>query len=141
MRARHLRLLALALSLVALVACNRSPKTLEVGDRSVPAERLVATVRTLCEVESLADDARNEEARQLFFDEAHDSLHLIAAAVEEVNRPASARLLEVKNSVEEDLRGPSGAERDPHLVEATGRLKSETRSALERLGIVSEDCN
>jgi len=66
-------------------------------------------------------DARR--ARALFFDGAHEPLHELAAATQDRDRGAAARLLEAKERVETGLgdAGPTLAEDLDSLAVTTGR--------------------
>ncbi len=50
-----------------------------------------------------------QTARRLFFDRAHQPIHQLASATSEVDRAASAKLLEAKRVVEDDLDDPGAA--------------------------------
>jgi len=93
-------------------------------------------VDALCEAK---DEAPRdpEAARTTFFDRAHDPLHDIAAAVEEVDRSSAARLLEAKQAVEADLEAMG----TPELASDLGRLIAATRDALKDLSIPTEGCD
>jgi hypothetical protein len=68
-------------------------------------QRLTEAVGALC-------DARREAAssiptaRGVFYDRAHDQLHELARRAGERDRPATARMLEAKNKVEQDFLYP-----------------------------------
>lgn len=133
-------LIVLTLSLIALVTCNRAPDTVQVGDEEVPVERLRATVVALCEFDGLVDAGQNADAKRSFYDEVHDGLHLLAAAVAEQNRAGTTRLLVAKEAVEAKLEGSPKPERDTELVEASSKLVTESQSSLELLSIDKAEC-
>lgn len=125
---------------VASVACSSSPNdnpaTMEIRGERVPVTQLRGVVEALCEAQDEA--ARDpEEARTVFFDRAHDSLHDIAAAAEEVDRASAARLLEAKQAVEADLEATAA----PELASDLGRLIGATRGALRDLSVSTEGCD
>lgn len=133
-------LIATATLMVGSVACSSSPDdnsaTMEIRGERVSVTQLRGVVDALCEAsDEVARDA--EAARTIFFDRAHDPLHDIAAAAEEVDRPSAARLLEAKQAVEANLE----AMRAPELASDLGRLIAATRDALEDLSVSTEGCD
>lgn len=52
----------------------------------------------------------SETAREIFFDEAHDGLHALAAEVTDVDRSIAAELLPAKENVERLLDGDTPPE-------------------------------
>lgn len=78
-----------------------------------------------------------EGASGAFYDRAHDSLHEIAATVEDVDRAVAARLLVAKERVEEDLRAPTLPET---FAEDVAELLGTTRDALAALDLPAPDC-
>jgi len=114
-------LIAAATLMVGSAACSSSPNdnpaTMEIHDERVSVTQLRGVVEALCEANDEA--ARDPEAaRRIFFDRAHDALHDIATAAQEVDRSSAARLLEAKHAVETDLEA-MGA---PELASDLGRL-------------------
>jgi len=77
----------------------------------------------LCQSADAARQGDARRARAVFFDHAHDPLHELAAAAQERDRGAAARLLEAKERVETGLghAGPTLAEDLETLALATGR--------------------
>jgi len=77
----------------------------------------------LCQSADAARQGDARRARAVFFDHAHDPLHELAAAAQERDRGAAARLLEAKQRVETGLEdaGPTLAEDLETLALATGR--------------------
>jgi hypothetical protein len=115
---------------------NDNPATMEIRGERVPVTQLRGVVEALCEVEDEA--ARDpEEARTIFFDRAHDPLHDIAAAAEEVDRSSAARLLEAKQAVEADLEAIAA----PEVASDLGALIAATRGALKDLSVSTEGCD
>ncbi|MBI4261085.1 MAG: zinc ribbon domain-containing protein [Actinobacteria bacterium] len=124
-------LLAVALAAATLTACSTGPSPDEEG----PVPRAVAeeAVLGLCEAAAvLPDDPAAAETA--FFDRAHDALHEIAGAVQELDRAAAAELLTAKEAVEAGFRDgevlPGEIER---LIGSTGR-------ALGALGLEAPAC-
>jgi len=97
---------------------------------------LRGVVEALCEAQEAAP-RDPEQARIAFFDRAHDPLHDIAAAAQEVDRSSAARLLEAKQAVEADLERMRG----PDLAPDLGRLVAATRAALMELSVSVPGCD
>ena len=133
--------LALALGLaLAGVACDDDdgpPASLEVGGEEVPVTRLADTLQGVCLARRQAATGDVEPARRTFFDRSHDTLHVLAVALEEADRQKAGELLLAKQLVEADLKA------DPvraNLVKDLGRLAEVTRSGLTRLEISTPPC-
>lgn len=73
--------------------------------------------------------ARPTEARQAFFDRAHQRIHQLGAAVALEDRAVAGRLLEAKQAVERDLAGGATV-----LAGDLDRLLAATRRAIEATG-------
>ena len=131
----------LILAVLALTACGggAAPPTPAPSDPSgslgvMTAEAGTEALAALCQLRSATD---RDTANGLFFDRAHLTLHVLAAATEPVDRVPAAGLLETKQIVEADLQ----ADALPHtfsddveaLIEATG-------TALDTVGLPSPDC-
>lgn len=98
------------------------------------AEAGAAAVAALCDLRSAPD---LDVANATFFDRAHQTLHVLAAATETVDRVPSAALLEAKQRVEADLRFdtlPPGFRAD---VEA---LLDAVRAALVAVALPDRGC-
>lgn len=118
---------------LALAACDRGTNAPAAGGGGDHAARAIAG---LCTIEA----GRTEDlegASRAFYDRAHDSLHEIAAAVEDVDRAVAARLLVAKERVEEDLRSPTLPET---FAEDVAELLGTTRDALAALDLPVPDC-
>jgi len=75
--------------------------------------------------------------RATFFDRSHGTLHVLARALENVDRSATARVLETMNRVEVDL----ASDRPPTSLGADlDRLISTTRAGLRRLDQPASGC-
>ena len=75
--------------------------------------------------------------RTTFFDRSHGTLHVLARALENVDRSATARVLETMNRVEVDL----ASDRPPTSLGADlDRLISTTRAGLRRLDQPASGC-
>jgi hypothetical protein len=93
-------------------------------------------VSALCEI--AADEGSDRAAANAaFYDRAHQTLHVIAAAVEVRDRAAAAALQQDKGVVEEDL----ARRRLPRsFADDIAALVSETRDGLARVGIDVPAC-
>lgn len=113
-------------------------ETITVGGESVPVSSLVDGFAGLCQANQAAADRDFAHAKLTFNDHAHTPLHTVARALEDIDRPAAARLLEAKQRVEADLDG-SGTT-TPGLAADLAALVSATRAGLDRLGIGPQEC-
>jgi hypothetical protein len=109
-----------------------TPTTLPSGSLGVltPADAARA-MEGLCEL-AAPGSGDLEAARATFFDEAHQTLHVIAAAVESTDPAIAALLQQAKQRVEGDLEAtelPSGFEDD------VVTLRAATRRAIDAVGI------
>ena len=132
-------LLALALA-IAGAACGDDegpPTSIKVGEEDVPATRLADALQGVCLAQRQAAAGNVEPARQTFFDRSHDTLHVLALALEEVDRAQAGELLLAKQLVESDLEStPVRAA----LPKDLRRLAEVTRSGLARLEISTPPC-
>jgi len=74
-------------------------------------------------------------ARAAFFDRAHDAVHTVARALQDLDRAQAADLLEAKEKVESGF-----AIRPPTLPADVTRLAEVYRSGLGRLAISVPPC-
>jgi hypothetical protein len=124
----------------SLVACGgrdaptgAPPPSGSLGVVAVADARLA--IAALCRI--AGDDVEGDAARSTFYDHAHETLHVIAAAVELRDRAAAAALYREKAVVEDDLRRPRPPRSFRRDVE---RLIDATRRALARVGIDAPPC-
>ena len=106
-------------------------RTITVAGQPVAVAPLVDAHAALCEG-AAAPDA----ARRLFFDRAHEQLHTVARALEDVDRPNAAQLLQAKERVESELPN-----QPPTLPEDLRRLAEVYRGGLGRLAITAPPCD
>lgn len=141
MRARWRGLAGMVVALAVLGAgCGGDDgpvTTVEVGEEEVPATRLVGALEGVCQARAQAVAGDVEPARRTFFDRSHDTLHVLALALEPVDRAKAGELLLAKQLVEADLE--STPVRDA-LPKDLGRLAEVTRSGLARLEISAPAC-
>ncbi len=93
-----------------------------------------AAVRGLCQMVTETD---RDAAAMVFFDRSHQTLHVIAAATDAVDRAATARLLEAKQVIEADLTEPVLPD---GFGDDIGTLLDATRGALGVLGLDAPPC-
>jgi hypothetical protein len=128
---------ALLLVLAGVSGCGGdSGAGLTVDGQRVPEQRLTAAVEGLCEARSDVGDLT--AARAAFYDRSHEMLHVIAAALEPVDRAHAARLLRAKQAVEAGLAAPAAP---AELGNELDRLTEVTRAGLDRLGVGSSACS
>lgn len=135
--------LALALGLVVAVAgagCGGDdgpPTSVKVGDEEVPATRLADALQGVCVARAQAAAGDVEAAERTFLDRSHDTLHVLALALEAVDRAKAGELLLAKQLVESDLEATPVRD---GLAKDLGRLGEVTRSGLARLEISTPPC-
>lgn len=136
------RLTLLVLVLLLLAGCGDSeggPTTsVRVGDEDVPATRLADALQGVCLARVQAAAGNAEMARRTFFDRSHDSLHVLALALEPVDRAKAGELLLAKQLVESDLGSTPVRSA---LAKDMGRLAEVTRTGLARLDISTPPCD
>ena len=124
-------MLALAVLASSCAGTDDKVDTITVGGERVAVASLVDAHGALCEAA-----ARPASARAVFFDRAHDSLHTVARAVEDVDRAQAAALLEAKEKVEGEVAdAPAG------LPDDLLRLAEVYRASLGRLAIEASPCD
>jgi hypothetical protein len=132
-----LRSLALTF-LVAVVAagCSGSDDPVTATGPTGPVALADAdrAVNGLC---ALVGETDLAAASARFQDQAHRTLHAVAAEAERVDRAASAALLQTKQRVEADLAEPDLPPSFPDDVEA---LLVALRAALETIGLPAPEC-
>ena len=107
-----------------------------VEGRRVPVANLRAAMAGLCNARDRAALDRSA-AKAIFFDESHDRLHDIAAALERIDRSASSDLLVAKQRIEADVTAPTPS---PSLAGDLDHLAALTHESLTRLGVTSVPC-
>jgi hypothetical protein len=91
-------------------------------------------IAALCELRGATD---RDTANALFFDRAHSTLHVLAAATEPVDRVPAAGLLEAKQVVEADLQADTLPE---SFAGDVADLLEATRGALEAVDLPAPGC-
>jgi hypothetical protein len=100
----------------------------------VTQEAADSAVLGLCELVGTTD---RTSANATFQDRSHQTLHVIAAATEGVDRAVAGALLQAKQVVEADLEAP---ELPPGFAGDVGALLDATRAALAAIGVDAVDC-
>src|SRR5581483_7638916 len=83
-------------------ATSTTAGSVTMAGQAVPVARLLAVAAGLCEAAAQAP-TDVEAAEKTFNGRSHDGLHLIARGLEQIDRAASAALLEAKQKVEGDF--------------------------------------
>jgi hypothetical protein len=112
--------------------------TVVLAGEPVPVSRLTAAVDGLCTALRQAP-ANPKAAEATFFDESHATLHVVARALEDVDRPAAAALLEAKQQVEADFS--AGLASGGRVSDDLRRLVDATRAGLTRLEVPTQACD
>lgn len=101
------QLLWLALVLSLFVGCGGGSTSgiVPIDGRRVPAQQLQRSVSSLCTARDFVGRDDLENARATFQNLAHDDLHALADAIDELDRSALSQLLRAKNRVESDFAG------------------------------------
>lgn len=124
----------LALALLAAACGGNSgseDRTITVAGQPVAVAPLVDAHAALCQAAAEPDAARRH-----FFDRAHDQLHTVAKALEDVDREQAAQLLQAKERVESELSDPPAS-----LPDDLRRLAGVYRDGLGRLAITAPPCD
>jgi hypothetical protein len=113
-----------------------APASVTMAGQTVTTARLRAIAAGLCEAASQAatDVSAAEKA---FSGKSHDGLHLIAKGLQDIDRPASATLLEAKHKVEADFSNNA-----PGAQVATDlrSLSEVTKTSLARFNVSVDAC-
>ncbi len=138
--------LALAVLCGLLLACgggegDRPPgsatgPTIVVAGDGVPVVQMTDALADLCTARDEAPD-RPRAAEARFFERSHATLHVVARALEDVDRPLAARLLEAKQKVEADFSGLASGDR---VADDIGALLAVARDGLDRLAVPVPPC-
>lgn len=120
---------------VVFAACggggNTVDRTVTVAGQPVAVAALVDAHAALCEAA-----AEPDAARRLFFDRAHEQLHTVARALEDIDRALAAQLLQAKERVESELPNLPAT-----LSDDLRRLAGVYRDGLGRLAITAPPCD
>jgi hypothetical protein len=131
--------LAIALA-VAGAGCGSgdkpAPVVVAMAGQTVAAAKLLTIAAGICDAARQAATSI-DTARQTFFGQSHDGIHLIARGLQDKDRAAAATLLEAKVKVEEDFLNPPPA---PKVVADLRGLAAVTRTSLTRFKVNADAC-
>jgi hypothetical protein len=117
-------------------ATGPAPASVTMAGQTVTTAKLRAIAAGLCESAQQAPTDLSA-AEKTFQGKSHDGLHLIAKGLQDIDRPASATLLEAKQKVEADFSNDAPGEQ----VAADLRSLSEvTKSSLARFNVTVDAC-
>jgi hypothetical protein len=123
-------------SVVETTTSTTGPTSVTIAGQTVTAAKLRAIAAGLCEAaKQAATDTKAAETT--FQGKSHDGLHLIARGLQDIDRPASATLLEAKEKVESDFSNKA-----PGTKVATDlrSLSEVTKSSLARFNVTVDAC-
>jgi hypothetical protein len=113
-----------------------APASVTMAGETVSTTRLRVIAGGLCEAaQQAATDI--SAAAKTFNGKSHDGLHLIARGLQEIDRPASAILLEAKQKVEGDISSKAAG---PQLAADLRSLSDVTRASLARFNVNVDAC-
>ncbi len=137
---RRVPLALIAALAVAGAACGSgkkpAPAVVAMAGQVVSVSQLQTIAAGICDAARQA--ATNvDTARQTFFGQSHDGIHLIARGLQDKHRDAAATLLETKVKVEEDFVNPP----PPAKLAADLRsLAAVTRTSLAIFDVAVDPC-
>jgi hypothetical protein len=104
--------------------------------QTVTVAKLKAIAAGLCQAaaEAATDTAAAEKT---FQSKSHDGLHLIARGLQDIDRPASATLLEAKEKVESDFSNHAAGSQ---VAEHLRSLSEVTKASLARFNVTVDAC-
>lgn len=115
---------------------STAPASVAMAGETVSTTRLRVIAAGLCEATRQAATDTSAAAKS-FNSKSHDGLHLIARGLQEIDRPASAALLEAKQKVEGDISSKAAG---PQLAADLRSLSDVTRSSLARFSVTVDAC-
>ena len=141
MRCRTPATLLVAVLALTGAACSgqKAPAADEVtmAGQTVTTAKLRTIATGLCDAIDLAAKD-SSSSRATFYGVSHDGLHLIARGLQDINRSASAALLQAKEKVEADyLLAPPPA---PKLITDLRQLAEVTRASLAIFKVNVDPC-
>jgi hypothetical protein len=117
-------------------ATTTAPTSVTMAGQTVTTAKLRVIAAGLCEAATQAA-TDTSAAEKTFQGTSHDGLHLIARGLQDIDRPASATLLEAKEKVESDFSNHA-----PGTKVATDlrSLSEVTKSSLARFNVTVDTC-
>ena len=113
-----------------------APTSVTMAGQTVTTAKLRAIAAGLCEAATLVATDYSA-AEKTFQGKSHDGLHLIARGLQDIDRPASATLLEAKQKVEADFSNHAPG---PQVAADLRSLSEVTRSSLARFNVTVDAC-
>jgi len=113
-----------------------APASVTMAGQTVTTARLRAIAAGLCEAAQQAGTDVSA-AKHTFNTKSHDGLHLIARGLQDIDRPASATLLEAKQKVEGDFSNAAAGEQ---VATDLRTLSEVTKSGLARFNVSVDAC-
>jgi hypothetical protein len=117
-------------------AATTAPASVTMAGQTVTTAKLRAIAAGLCEAARQAA-ADTSAAEKTFQGKSHDGLHLIARGLQDIDRPASATLLEAKQKVEGDF---SNHAQGSQVAADLRSLSEVTKSSLARFNVTVDAC-
>jgi hypothetical protein len=141
MRLSSLLAITVLTAMVPAAACGAgrkpAPVVVAMAGETVATTRLVTIAGGICDAARKAPGDIGA-ARQTFFGQSHDGIHLIARGLQEKkDRDASAALLEAKQKVEADFLAPAPG---PQVAADLRALAAVTRSSLAHFNVSADAC-
>jgi len=115
---------------------STAPASVTMAGETVSTTRLRVIAAGLCEAAQQAGTDISTAAKT-FNSKSHDGLHLIARGLQEIDRPASATLLEAKQKVEGDISSKAAG---PQLAADLRSLSDVTKTSLARFNVTVDAC-
>ena len=123
-------------SAVETTTSTTAPTSITMAGQTVTTAKLRAIAAGLCQAATQAA-TDTSAAEKTFQGKSHDGLHLIARGLQDIDRPASATLLEAKQKVEADFSNHAPGSQ----VAADLRSLSEvTKASLARFNVTVDAC-
>ena len=120
----------------AATTTTTAPVSVTMAGQTVTTARLRAIAAGLCEAaKQAATDV--SAAEKTFAGKSHDGLHLIARGLQEIDRPASAALLEAKEKVESDFSKKAPG---TQVVTDLRSLAEVNKTGLARFNVTVDAC-
>ncbi len=117
-------------------ATTTAPVSVTMAGQTVTTAKLRAIAAGLCEAATQAGTDLSA-AEKTFQGKSHDGLHLIARGLQDIDRPASATLLEAKGKVEGDFSNHAPG---PQVATDLRSLSDVTKSSLARFNVTVDAC-
>ena len=115
---------------------HSAPASVTMAGQTVTTAKLRAIAAGLCEAaQQAATDL--SAAEKTFQGKSHDGLHLIARGLQDIDRPASATLLEAKQKVEGDFSNDAAG---PQVAADLRSLSEVTKSSLALFNVTVDAC-